>query len=319
MAYGETFEKTLANQPSKFHKYHWCDIVLKSTYMNDVLRAVGCIPGLEWLLTTFRPKHWQDTIYKHLEYSYEHVEARLKVPTGARKDFCSYMINPKSGAAPPPREIAAHCASFMMAGTITTATFLSGTLYYLLRNPEPLAKLRKELYDRFESVDDITCKSTMTCEYLKAVVDEGLRIYPPAGAAHLSRLSPPEGTYIAGYWVPGNTRVSVHPWSVVRDEANFHRPTEFIPERWVGAQNGTNAWGDKLEASTPFYMGPRVCLGKNLAQLEMRLLLAKMVYKFDFEFLNADTLDWERDNKGYTIWGKPEMRVLFHERQKGAA
>lgn len=92
--------------------------------------------------------------------------------------------------------------------------------------------------------------------------------------------------------------------------------------------------GDRLEASQPFSYGPRGCLGKkyvanpshfstntrlnsySLAALEMRLILAQMIWKYDVEKLNP-SVDWERDNQGYTLWHRPELRVLFHERVGG--
>jgi cytochrome P450 len=57
------------------------------------------------------------------------------------------------------------------------------------------------------------------------------------------------------------TRVSVHQWSVVHDEKYFHRPAEFIPERWIKGEKASQM-GDRLEASQPFSYGPRGCLGK---------------------------------------------------------
>lgn len=94
-----------------------------------------------------------------------------------------------------------------MAGVITTSTFLSGVLYYLMSNDGAFNKLKLELRTTFSSLNDITCGSTAQCEYLAAVIKEGLRIYPPAGGAHLPRIVPPEGAMISGYWVPG--RVSL--------------------------------------------------------------------------------------------------------------
>jgi cytochrome P450 len=100
-------------------------------------------------------------------------------------------------------EIASHINALIMAGVITTSTFLSGVLYYLMTKRECLKILTDELRSTFVSLDEITCHSTLQCEYLAAVIQEGLRIYPPAGAAHLPRIVPPEGAWIAGYWVPG--------------------------------------------------------------------------------------------------------------------
>lgn len=248
------------------------------------------------------------------------------------------------------KEMASHINALMMAGVITTSTFLSGVLYYLMSNADAFDKLKTELRTTFSSLEDITCNSTAQCDYLAAVIKEGLRIYPPAGGAHLPRIVPPEGAMISGYWVPGRvsldldmqrpeanisqTRVSVHQWSVVHDEKYFHRPDDFIPERWTKGEKASEM-GDRLEASQPFSYGPRGCLGKkyvtnptpfltytrlnsySLAALEMRLILAQMMWKYDVECLNH-SVDWERDNQGYTLWHRPELRVLFHERVAGS-
>lgn len=101
------------------------------------------------------------------------------------------------------KEMASHINALMMAGVITTSTFLSGVLYYLMNNAEVFNKLKVELRTTFSSLEEITCSSTAQCEYLAAVIKEGLRIYPPAGGAHLPRIVPPEGAMISGYWVPG--------------------------------------------------------------------------------------------------------------------
>lgn len=52
----------------------------------------------------------------------------------------------------------------------------------------------------------------------------------------------------------------------------------------------------------------------SLAYLEMRMVLAKMFWKYDIEWFNGDEVDWERDTKGYTLWEKPNLRCFFRER-----
>lgn len=70
-------------------------------------------------------------------------------------------------------------------------------------------KLKAELRSTFSSLEEITGRSTMKCKYLSAVIQEGLRIYPPAGGAHLPRIVPPEGKMIAGTWIPGRVSQSL--------------------------------------------------------------------------------------------------------------
>ncbi|KAL8725680.1 MAG: hypothetical protein Q9181_006318 [Wetmoreana brouardii] len=310
MSFGESWDLKLKEQPG--HRYHWADVIVDTTYMNDVMRAVACVPGLFSLLEWFRPSHMKKTLYRHAEYATEHTEARLKLQTD-RKDFMYHILNSK-GPAATPKEIASHCNVIMMAGAVTTATFLSGVLYYLGHNRQALARLQEELRSTFASLDDIDSKKLMNCAYLNAVVEEGLRIYPPAGAAHLSRVVPKGGCEISGSFIPGGTRVSIHPWSVIRDPQNFHNPSQFIPERWI-ATSTEGQKGDKLDRSLPFSYGPRGCLGRNLAYLEMRMVLARLFWRFDLSWFNAEEVDWERDSKGYTLWEKPGLRCEFRERK----
>ena len=83
-----------------------------------------------------------------------------------------------------------------MAGAVTTATFLSGVLYYLGHNIQARERLQGEIRVRFSRIEEIGSKELMGCAYLGAVVEEGLRIYPPAGAGHLSRIIPRGGELI---------------------------------------------------------------------------------------------------------------------------
>lgn len=92
--------------------------------------------------------------------------------------------------------------SIMMAGAVTTATFLAGVTYYLANSPHATNRLQTELRTQFSSLDEINSKALMHCTYLNAVVEEGLRIYPPAGAGHLSRIVPKGGCEIDGVWIP---------------------------------------------------------------------------------------------------------------------
>ncbi|CZR63028.1 related to isotrichodermin C-15 hydroxylase (cytochrome P-450 monooxygenase CYP65A1) [Phialocephala subalpina] len=309
MSFGDSWDKRLEEQPE--HRYHWADVIVNTTYMNDVMRAVCVIPGLFSFLEWYKTDHMKKTLYRHAEYATEHTTARLKLQTD-RKDFVHHILTSK-GPRPTELEMGSHFNVIMMAGAVTTATFLAGVTYYLGRNRAALARLQHEVRSRFGSLDEINSKALMECEYLNAVMEEGLRIYPPAGAGHLSRIVPKGGCEIEGEWIPEGTRVSVHQWSVLRDPLNFWNPSEFIPERWMKNEpEGQN--GDRLETSLPFAYGPRGCLGRNLAYLEMRMVLAKLFWQYDLAWFNSDEVDWERDTKGYTLWEKPDLRVLLRDR-----
>lgn len=130
-----------------------------------------------------------------------------------------YHILNSKGPSAPSKEIASHYNSIMMAGTVTTATFLSGTLYYLCHNRLALQRLQDEMRSAFSTIQAISSKELMKCTYLNAVVEEGLRIYPPAGAAHLSRIVPKGGCTISGHFIPEGVRTMLR----------FLLPSPFLP------------------------------------------------------------------------------------------
>lgn len=92
-----------------------------------------------------------------------------------------------------------------------------------------------------------------------------------------------------------------------RSEQNFAQPNEFRPERWlVNSKTQDSPFAeDKLNASQPFSLGMRSCLGQKLAYFELRLILARMVFNFDMELPVGLTpsLIWT-DQKTYATWVK---------------
>lgn len=77
-----------------------------------------------------------------------------------------------------------------------------------------------------------------------------------------------------GHFLPGGTSVSIIAWASSRSSLNFKNPKSFISEHWLGDHNYAS---DRLEASKPFNIGPRGCIGRNLAYAEMRLILARVL------------------------------------------
>jgi cytochrome P450 len=90
---------------------------------------------------------------------------------------------------------------FMIAGTETTATLLSGLTYYLLVNPDKMKKLTSEIRHGFVTEDEITIERLQALKYLNACLEEGLRMYPPVPSG-LPRNVPPGGAEIDGQSVP---------------------------------------------------------------------------------------------------------------------
>ncbi|GAT24546.1 cytochrome P450 monooxygenase [Aspergillus luchuensis] len=196
-----------------------------------------------------------------------------------------------------------------IAGSETTATTLSAATYFILKHPEVYAKMRDEIRSRFKDYSEITSSSVGQLPYFHAVLNETMRLYPPVPFGP-PRISP--GAYVDGHYIPKKvgavTEVSVHAWTTNRDARYFSDPTRFDPERWLDPNM------DDKSAFFPFLLGPRVCLGRNLAFIELRLVLAKVHFMFDCELVNDD-VDLERESLNYILWQKPDINVRFVPRQ----
>jgi cytochrome P450 len=102
-------------------------------------------------------------------------------------------------------EMESNASTLIIAGSETTATLLSGATYYLLRNPETMTKVVKEVRETFETEEDINFASASRLNYMLAVLNESLRIYPPVPAG-IPRVIEDQGAMIAGRWVPPHVR-----------------------------------------------------------------------------------------------------------------
>ena len=196
------------------------------------------------------------------------------------------------------------CGVLIAAGSETTATLLSAVTYYILRNASILNKLIAEIRGAFKSEAEITMASVSSLSYELAVLNETLRIYPPANGSQ-PRVTPPEGCMIAGRFVPGSTCVGIPQWSANHSSANFRRPNEFVPERWTGDPEFKD---DKRRVVQPFGYGPRNCIGRSLAYAEMRVLLTRVIWNFDME-LCEESRSWGIDQKVFFFFVKPPLIV----------
>ncbi|KAJ3550039.1 hypothetical protein NM208_g207 [Fusarium decemcellulare] len=190
----------------------------------------------------------------------------------------------------------------IVAGSESSATGLSGITYLLAKNPESLRKLTEEIRSSFDSEEEIDFVSVNKLTYLMACVDEGMRMYPPVPCG-FPRIAPNEGATVSGHFVPKDTIVAIHQWATYHSERNFKKPSEFHPERFLGDPEFEL---DRRDALQPFHIGPRGCLGRNLAYVEMKVILARLIWNFNFT-LAPESNQWMESQKIYNLWEKGPM------------
>lgn len=163
------------------------------------------------------------------------------------------------------------------------------------------AKLAEEILSTFHSFDDIAGGPSLHgCKYLKAFIQESLRMAPPVGA-ELDREVLKGGTVVDGEFIPEGVNVSVGHYCLSYNKEIFPEPLEFRPERWIVGEKASSAESVALAESAfcAFSTGSRGCPGKNLAWLEMMIVMAKIIHKFEVRRDFADNLGG----------GSPEGRV----------
>lgn len=168
----------------------------------------------------------------------------------------------------------------LLLASDTTGTALSGMSFYLARYPECYARLKEEIHSTFSDVEDIVSgPKLLTCKYLKACVEEALRMSPGV-PSYLVRESSQDGV-IDGHNIPAFANVAVPGWAMHRRSDVFPEPQLYKPERWLTESKEEI---DMLRsAHLPFSYGPRACIGKNLALNTIYLTMARIAFLFDIE------------------------------------
>jgi cytochrome P450 len=274
------------------------------------------IPGLTKLLMSITPKKVLEEGKAHMRLAVDQANKRLAMKTD-RQDIMSYIIDSnysKSGEGLSTEEIHANSYVLIIAGSETTATLLSGCLFLLMTHPEIYEKLVKEIRTSFKSESEITSAACANLKYLLAVLNEALRFYPPVPGA-LPRQVPHHGATVDGQPVPPGTAVSVYTWAANYSPSNFFAPKKFAPERWLGEQAPEEFKADVMEACQPFSFGPRNCAGKGLAYMEMRLVLARVLWNFDVDFAESEKGKNWLDQRVFLLWEKPPMMVKLTRRK----
>lgn len=199
----------------------------------------------------------------------------------------------------PFHEIMAECTTMLDAGNDTTQTSLANAMYHLAVHPSTQTKLRTILQNSLPHHAQPTPRyqQLQHVPYLRAVLDESFRCRPPVVFGLPRRTTEP--TTIAGHLIPADVGVSVPLSALHQDPRLFSQADTFVPERWIGGPEGIydGERGNLRDYVLPFSLGPRACIGRNLAYMELSMVVAALVLGFEWE-LDEDV---HGDGKGMEI------------------
>ncbi|RYP66847.1 hypothetical protein DL771_007569 [Monosporascus sp. 5C6A] len=182
----------------------------------------------------------------------------------------------------------AHGAIF--AGSDSTASTMQSFFWHVLTAPRVYANLLAEIDASVEagtipSSGNVEWLQAQNLQYFQACLKEAMRVRPAVGL-NITRYIPPEGAEIEGHRFEGGTRVAVNGWVLHRDKQTFGQDADFYrPERWL--EDAENA---KVMERYMFQFGggSHVCIGRNLALLEINKVVPRLLRDFRFELVNPN-------------------------------
>ncbi|OCK73848.1 cytochrome P450, partial [Lepidopterella palustris CBS 459.81] len=220
-------------------------------------------------------------------------------------------------------EMEVNAGFILSAATEPVSDTLCGAVYLLAKHRGVLEKLQKEIESSVKSDKEITMSAFANMPYLHAcgglpsstVLNEVMRCYTPTPAG-ARRKTPRGGATISGYYVPEGTIVCIYQYPAFTLPNNWAYPDKFIPERWLPTDHPDRpkaTLSDKQDAFQPFGFGPKNCIGKALAYAEMKLIIARFVWHFDFELLD-DGFQIEKQ-KIFLFRDRPPLNVKLSVRK----
>lgn len=248
---------------------------------------------------------------KYMAYSKAQATERTKVGLDTdRKDFFYYLLNaqdPETGKGFTQAELWGESNLLIIAGSDTTSTALAATIFYLTHYPEKQEKLAQEILSNFSDVEEIVTGATLTsCTYLRAVIDEAMRLSPSVGGL-LPREVLPGGIDVDGMHIPAGYVIGTPHYAIHHNPQYYPDPFTFKPERWIpDSEPGItrDSVDLALSAFCPFSIGSRGCIGKGLAYAELTTSLARVIFQYEMRKAPGITtgegspdLEWGRQRK----------------------
>lgn len=188
-----------------------------------------------------------------------------------------------------------------LVGVDTTSTSVSSVLYQLALHPEKQARAYEEICNVLPQRDvPLEATDIDNLKYLKACIKETLRMYPVVIGNGRTTTS---DTTIGGYHIPKGVQVIFQHYVISNLEKYFPQSGEFLPERWMREDETRHGF-----ASLPFGYGRRMCLGRRFAELEMIIVISKILQFYKIEYHHKE-LDYYI-NPMYTPKGPLKLRFI---------
>jgi cytochrome P450 len=226
-------------------------------------------------------------VHQHVRELIEKARRRMRdEPSDTPRNLLEAMLAQRDapGSGFSDEVVSANVLTLLLAGEDTTANSLAWSLFYLSADPALQDRLHHEARAAFGA--DPVCQQyegIRALDRFEAVASEALRLRP---VAPLVALEPLQDVVLRDVAVPARTVIYFLTRPGMMDPRHFHEPQRYDPERWLrprGSDDEQAARPHETRAFLQFGAGPRVCPGRHLAAVEMRLVLSMLMHSFRVE------------------------------------
>lgn len=303
LAFGEPFGSLEAKET-----HTWISNIFDNVKAMTMVWAMKRLE-IDAILPYITPKKAMELRLKNLEHSESRLKKRMALGTNNGDFWDGVLRKEGEDGGMTFNQMVTNASHMVLGGSETGATTLSGALYFLLTHHKAMKRAVAEVRAKFQSDKDINIANITDLPFTVAVLEETLRLYPAVPSLS-ARLVPAGGDTVDGKFLPAGTSIHFFQYAANRLESNFKHADQWHPERFLREGEFKH---DRFDAFSPFSTGPRNCIGQTLAYAEMKLILAKLLWHFDFD-LDQRTGEW-LDQKIFTFWQKKPLLVKVTERQ----
>lgn len=292
----------LANQRAMLPVFEWL----------STLPALESLLRIKWISKIVMPKKTDKTGVGMLANFAERAVAERRA--NKHRDMLSSFL--EHGLTD--QEAEQEAVLQVIAGSDTTATTIRMIIFFIITNPQIYYRAREEIDANekqgtlsYPVVQDTEAKHML---YLEACIREGLRMWPPV-VGLMSKLVPSGGAELLGKFVPGGTCIGYSAWALYRNTETFGPDADlFRPERWLEDKDERRLEEMAKTVELVFGWGKNACLGKPIAQLEMRKTIAELLRRFNMSIVYPDHPFNSINRNGLFV--QDSMFIRFEKRAK---
>jgi len=274
-------------------------------------RLMAPFPTWRWLRNRSVDKHLK-ALQSAVAHFITQARARMDANPALRSqptNLIESMIAARDteGSGVDDADVAGNVLTMLLAGEDTTANTLAWMIYLLSRNPQALRRAQEEVAGRaLRKYENI-----MALPYVEACINETMRLKP---VAPILMLEPIRDTKLGELEVPAGALLMCLMRAGATSERHFPDPQTFDPERWLSGVSASSA----KRVAMPFGAGPRLCPGRYLALLEMKMVMAMLLANFEIDSVTTPDGGEAQEHLAFTM-SPVGLRLKLSPREKAKA